>query len=277
VLCYIHIERAGGTTLQHLFRHNHPLGYVMLTPWFFWSNEPGNVFTAAEARVLLRAVPGVWGFGGHTTRSYLNYEQALGRPVQYLTFLREPLARYISHYQYQRQRMGIDRDFDDFLREPRFDNLMVRRIAGREDLGQAKRALAEDYCFVGLTDRFDESLVLMKQRLELAEFDIAYEIKNAGTGSSCRRDPRWEDETVRERISDKNRLDLELYRFAERELFPRYLAEYSGDFPAALNGLQQQKRSARFSRPRRALWAGYRYFYYRNLEALLHWWYHRRR
>ena len=275
MLCYIHIERAGGTTLQHLFRYNYPFTYVMLTPWFLWANEPGNVFTAREARVLLRAVPGAWGFGGHSVRTNQGYAEAIGQPVRYVTFLRDPVARYISHFNYQRNVMGIPWSLDDYLQEPRFRNWLTRRFAGQEDLEEAKRVLREDMAFVGFVERFDESLVLMRQRLEMGDFDPRYERKNASPNPGYQRDPRLSEPDVRRRMEAMNALDMELVEYARTHVYPRYVQAYPGDLTADVERFQRTCEGFRFKRRRRALWAGYRFFYYRNLEGMLYRWYHR--
>lgn len=275
MICFIHIERAGGTTLSYLFRSNRPMGYIALTPWFYWPDEPGAEFTLGEARVLLRVLPRVWGFGGHTTRSWLRYEEVLGRTVRYVTFVRDPVERYLSHWVYQRDAMEIPWSLDDYLAEPRFSNLMVRRIAGAEDLSEARRALAEDFAFVGLTERFDESLVLMKHTLGLDDLQLAYRSKNAGHAPRSERKSYLEDPKIRQRVVENNALDLELYAFVRDKLYPRFREGYPGDLAADTARLGEARRRLRTSRIPRLMWVGYRFAGYRPLEYLLHRWYHR--
>ena len=106
MFCFIHIERAGGTTLHYIFRNNF-LRYLTLTPWSYWANKGENVFSKHEAKWLFRLLPFTPGFGGHTTRCYLDYEEVVGA-LNYITFLRDPIRRYKSHYNYQRKVMNIN-------------------------------------------------------------------------------------------------------------------------------------------------------------------------
>ena len=89
--------------------------------------------------MLRRWLPFIGGIGGHTTRSWLDYEGAVGRDVFRFTFMRDPIARYMSHFNYQRIRMGLDWRIEEFLAESRFDNYHTRRYAGRASLERAKR------------------------------------------------------------------------------------------------------------------------------------------
>ena len=115
MLCFIHIERAGGTTLHYVLRNNDPLRYLTLTPWFYEANEPGNWLTADELQWLRRLLPHTRGIGGHPPRSFLDYEAAVGEPLQYFTFLRDPVKRWTSHYNYQREVMGVPWTAEAFL------------------------------------------------------------------------------------------------------------------------------------------------------------------
>ncbi|MCD6374594.1 MAG: hypothetical protein J7L94_03655 [Caldisericaceae bacterium] len=52
LICFIHIEKAAGITLHHIFKNN-TFRYITLTPWSIWANDQENVFTAEEARIFL--------------------------------------------------------------------------------------------------------------------------------------------------------------------------------------------------------------------------------
>src|SRR5215211_6548020 len=90
-------------------------------------------------------------------------------------------------------------------------------------LAQAKRNLAEELVFFGLTERFDESLVLAKRKLGLRA--ILY--RSSGRVNPER--PRGDriPAEVRRTAERCNRYDVELYRYAielfESELEPRDL------------------------------------------------------
>ena len=277
MICFVHIERAGGTTMHSIFRQNYPLGFLTLTPWHLWSNESDHELTAEEVKWLARLLPQTRGFGGHTTRCYVGYEEALGHAVQYVTFLREPIQRYKSHFHYQCATMKKDWTIDTFLAEKRFDNFQTRRIAGSDDVGLAKRYLDERFKFVGLTERFDESLVLLGQALGLTKFNTLYARENESRDPGYAEDPRLKEPELLERIRERNILDVELYDYVRREVYPRFVASFCGDLASATSQQQARRKYYRFPTSRRLVWQAHRHLVYRHIEGLLHGWIARRR
>jgi hypothetical protein len=253
MICFVHIEKAAGTTLHYVFRHNHPVRYVVLPALDALTNKPESVFSTSELRVFSAMYPRLWGFGGHAVRSYLDYANVVGEPVRYLTFLREPISRYISHYKHLRRVKGPSVTLEGYLGEKLFSNFMVTRIAGRPDLDTAVRRLEEDYAFVGLTDRFDEGLVLLRRALGLSELCLDYEVLNvteekekaAGTHVA---EPWKADAALRERIAAENALDRQLYAWARDVLWPRQLEAFGEGLGRELGELEEGKRAFHFRR-----------------------------
>lgn len=225
-LCFVHIQKNGGSTIHEALRNAfRPYLTVRI---FFDANDPRSNLQKKDLAWLLKLLPFTGGVGGHTTRSYLSYEEVVEN-VFYLTFLRDPIKRYLSHCNYQRKALGIPWNIDSFLAEERFHNVQTVRLAGRPDLEAAKKEARERFGFVGILERFDESLVLLADRTARVPEDLCYEKKNVlddapdlfRFGDLPRR--------TRSQIEHANGLDLELYEFAQRELFPRYRESYGGD------------------------------------------------
>ncbi len=274
LLCFIHIERAGGTTLHYILRNN-SLGFLTLDARVGATHDDRNALQAREIAALCRWLPGVTGFGGHSTRSYLGYAATIGRPVKYITFLRHPVERYLSHFRYQRDRMGMDWTLDTFLQTGAFSNFMTKRIAGDYDVSAAKRALSETFSFVGLTERFDESLVLMKTALGMEDLDIRYERRNANTVDAGGETQL--DEGTLGRVRENNALDIELYEFAREQVFQETIRTNGDGLAARTAEFVGHNGNYRFSRSRRLLWAAYRFAVYKHVERVIHHRFHRGR
>jgi len=267
-LCFVHIERAGGTTLRELLLHAFP-SYLPLKPWYCWANEPENVFHPDELRALLRWFPFLRGVGGHTTRPWLDYAGATGRELLTFTFVREPIARYMSHLNYQRLRAGVPWTLDAFLAEHRFDDYHTRRLAGRADLDAAKRALETQIGFVGLTERFDESLLLFRQALGEPDLDVRYERRNTlDQGELIRFEDLTSDQ--QERVRAANRLDLALYEHVCSEVYPRQVATYPGDVGAELAAFRHENQAYRYPRLMRRLAGPYLRLMKTVVEPVVH-------
>jgi hypothetical protein len=71
--------------------------------------------------------------------------------------------------------------------------------------------------FVGLTERFDESMVLLRA-LVAPDLDIRYERANVAKSSRIAKE-LLSDPVTRQMIVEANQGDLELYEYVLRELY----------------------------------------------------------
>lgn len=122
--------------------------------------------------------------------------------------------------------MRIDWSFDDFLAEEKFSNFMTKRLAGSYDLEKAKERLNTSFSFVGLTEFFDQSLLIMKYRLFDEDFDLAYQKRNVAKSYQ----PESLSEEHIQRVQENNQLDLELYGHAKDIFENRCQKEYPETF-----------------------------------------------
>jgi hypothetical protein len=207
---FIHIPRTGGVTMAAILeRHERPERFA-----HFWV-EP----TPAQAAELpgKETVVGHFRYGLH---------RHFDRPCTYVTILREPLDRLVSHYYLQRE-SPRDPRHEIAVRYPieqwaervvDADNGQVQFIAGltgaptRDTLARAEKNLRA-FALVGLTHRFDETVVLMKRHLGIDR--AAQPRANAGR---IRVDVDHVPARTREALAPYVRLDDELYRVAQ-ELF----------------------------------------------------------
>lgn len=226
MFCFIHIEKAAGSTLHNLLKYNMP-NYVSLYPWYYWSNDPKAVVSSKELKILNFFFPFNPSFGGHTLRAYLGYEEALKKKISYFTFFREPISRYLSYYYYQNDKLGFDRTIDEYLNESKFNNFMTVRIAGDSDIEKAKQIISEKIKFIGLTEEFNKSLLLLNQIIFDNKLDMRYEKRNV---SSKQVVVNYADlnEKHQEKVYENNQKDIELYSFA-KELFLEQINKYEGD------------------------------------------------
>jgi hypothetical protein len=239
LLVFIHVPKTAGTNLTNVLSTNEPGDRTQ---------HAGNVFKGAGglkrgvtfARLRERAGPqleGVRAVAGHFPlgmREYLPKD----RDLRCFTLLREPVDRILSHYfrlrgreenkrgKYASSPSPPDPTLDDLLEGGYIhDNLQTRMLSGlaepfeevdEEMLERAKRNLREELVFFGLTERFDESLVLAKWRLGLGAIL---------SRSDWRVDPtRPRGDAVPRKLVEAaercNRYDIELYRYAV-ELYER--------------------------------------------------------
>lgn len=244
-------------------------GYKILKPWWYWSNEPDNFFSAKELRILRRIHPTIKGIGGHTTRTYAGYEAEIKEPIFYFTFLRDPIARYLSHLNHQVNKMDVAWSVGDFLKETRFNNLMTIRVAGCEDLELAKRRLRDDFGMVGLFESYDESLVILSRMIFGAPNKLQYEHMNDSINEVKLRFDDLSPE-FKERVIANNSLDIDLYDWVKKEIFPAYLNNYPGDFEEELRHFREGNSRFRYNRVKWYLLRFLKVYSYKLPQAAAH-------
>lgn len=245
IIVFIHIERAGGTSLHHLLNNNFP-NYIILNPRRLYTNKEKAFFGVDNLKLLLDKYAQLDGFGGHTTRSFLGYEKLSKFPIFYLTFLRDPVQRYLSHFNYQKNVMNINWKLEDFLATQYFNNFQCKRIINKEDPQEAFKELKK-YSFLGLTECYDESLLLLKQRIDWARFNPLYEKKNKIPPS--KKNIRFDELPVRlqDSIMRNNRLDQELYDLARNHIYTKQKKEFKGDLAKELESFRKNLNGFKYS------------------------------
>ncbi len=159
----------------------------------------------------------------------------LSRPLSYFTLLRDPVNRVLSHYYYggeERQQSGAPGFLEDLPRHVEA-NLQTRLLAGEQDPGAPLAPEEMLHCakdnlrscdVVGLTERFDETLLLLKKKYGWPM--PYYERRNVNKKRPRREAVHGE---VLQRIEADNRLDASLYALAQ-ELFAAQVERYGPGF-----------------------------------------------
>jgi hypothetical protein len=224
LLAFVHIEKACGTTLHHIFRNNMPLSYAHIRPKGSWKDDSLRVWQVNEAVALLKKVGFIKALGGHPVSPFVDYSSC-GKSFRFITILRHPITRFISHYNYQKNKLGSKMSFEEFADIPKNQNLMVRRIAGSDNVEQAINIIDNHFSFVGLLEHFDESLLLLKNCFPDFNFNVHYEKKNSGRSS----EEADELGQYKQLIAEKNELDLILYEHVANVTYQKFRDNYPGN------------------------------------------------
>jgi hypothetical protein len=151
----------------------------------------------------------------------------------YITILRDPIARVVSHYYYvlnnphhllHENVVSANMSLETYVSSGinyEMDNGQTRQIAGVSEeisfgmcsgdlLNQAIENIARSFSVVGLTERFDETLLLMKHVLGWKSYPV-YTRQNV---SKNKQSKGTLSEDTRQLIAQYNQLDLELYEYA---------------------------------------------------------------
>ncbi len=219
IVC-LHIPKTGGTSFNVILENSFGIRNCHT------NQTDRSTFTQADLNFARKCYPGMRSLVGH---NLVDPGQLKVSNAFFMTILREPIARVISHFQYSVQNGHNQKSFAETLRaSENLENLQVKLIAGGSDLDKAKRFL-ERCAFVGLTEKFDLSLRVL-ERLSPWKLKLNYERRMVARGNELK-DSLKRDERMIELAREYNKLDIELYEFAVNEVFPR-LCQKAGVNPA---------------------------------------------
>lgn len=176
IVVFHHVPKTAGTTLRLIFKQFYKPEETLEVDENVASIEPYVRDKAALRRLRLVL--------GHSAFRFLDYYDG---PVRLVTFVRDPFARLISHYLYVRfltthfhHKEALELPAEEYFKLGSLDDHQARMLA-LEGLSRVKyfpplaargrlydeamRNLREQFLFVGLAERFDESIVLLKRRL----------------------------------------------------------------------------------------------------------------
>jgi hypothetical protein len=107
MLAVVHIHKTAGTTLSGVLKHANGGTHCDVLA----EDPQAPFFSAEDLRHLRRFYPRLRSILGHDVRAYSDLETVMP-DIEWVAFLREPLTRTASHYQYDVQRGGVDLPFE---------------------------------------------------------------------------------------------------------------------------------------------------------------------
>jgi len=251
-LIFLHIQKTAGLSMQHILRHAYGPGPARRFASRYLAGEKAH--TLREA--MQSKTKGDGYFAGHFCFGAHRY---LPSPSTYICFLRDPVKRLLSLYNYSvanstayyhsaakgktaegfllhTQLMELDNGQARFLAGDPHDLFINRTPFGECDdqlLSEAKSNLDEHVAVVGLTERFDESILMMKAAFG---WRSCYYFRR-NTSKKKVEQTRISDEVIG-KIRDRNWLDRALYEHAVLR-FERDYEAMGPSFPKKVEAFQR--------------------------------------
>lgn len=214
-LIFLHIPKTAGTTLNRIIE---------------WQYDPRRIYTVDPHQIRatvarLKTLPEKRRRHLQVVRGHFIYgiHDCLPQGGTYITILRDPVKRVLSSYQFilrrplhplhrklKRKGVGV-KEFLEFTANRQ--NLQTKMLAGVSYVGpcddstfaQAKENLEKSFRVVGISERFQDSLLLIATSFG---WNIPYYENRKVTKTRLTFDPG-----VIELISDLNRHDIALYQY----------------------------------------------------------------
>ncbi|MGB8166698.1 MAG: hypothetical protein WCF18_04355 [Chthoniobacteraceae bacterium] len=237
---FLHLPKAAGSTLNRVIAQQYVPAEIYKT-----GGKPLPIIgdeLAANPRV--RLIAGHIGFGVHGF---------LTRPFTYITVLRDPVERMLSHYHFARKlathplhaEIANGLSLVDAAR--RLTNLQTRYLAdesvrgtsettGQDALESARANVSRHFAVAGLAERFEETLILMGRHL-------GWKIRPVANSNVTRGRPKRQahsDDELRA-IREMNTLDCELYDWV-RSRFEDEVAHAGATFRTQVAWLRWRNR-----------------------------------
>ena len=216
MLVFVHIEKTAGTSLKFILRNSFGFRHCDSL------KNKKNIFKQKDLDYAKKVFGQIKCISGHNLvepTKHLKDEKLL-----FFTILRNPITRLASFYQDQCLRGNHKISFEDWINDKSKHNMQTKRIAGEDNVEKAKKILREDYFFVGLTERFNDSLKLLSIVCP-EKLNLKYKKKLIAQNNKIKNELIESPNTL-QLLLDANKLDIELYKYVNEELFPERLKEH---------------------------------------------------
>lgn len=267
IYLFIHIDKTAGRSFNFILRRNFGKDMVAL-----YNLRRRRFLTEPEMKAISTLYPRVRCVASHHLSCPIPQPEDENVEYRIIAFLRDPADRALSTYFFQaghrnrrkgrdfhmpRLREHMKRINDDEYRASSgkwasFTNFQTYFLDRNYDVERAKRRMSHDLFFVGVTERFEESLVLLRRRFELEgiNFRIHYIPRNVGGRLNAR---EYLTPEVYEVVMAMNEKDRELHEYANH-LLDREIAGYGEGFQSDVKAFKHRQRWLRLlSRPARSL------------------------
>jgi len=215
IIAFIHIEKAAGQTFIRIMENNFVYRHCRVAPL---RKEHCGVFKWADLTTLLKINPFISSLAGHSIVPYSDLQENIP-DIRFVTILRDPIQRYLSHYQYWVQVLDKQISFEEFLSLEELKDFQTKKIAGTANLTAAKEIIQNKIFLTGIVEEFENFLVALKNKMAPEPIDISFKRLNIAKDNTIKNHIHQRLNDYQERIVNNNRLDLELYDFVKNKNF----------------------------------------------------------
>ena len=231
---HLHIPKTGGTTLRDIIQRQYQSEKILMIPKLDESEDILKEVSTSQINQL-KLIQGHLKYGIHNH---------FHRRAKYFAIIRDPINRVLSTYYYVLSQKNNPQNLStsnnqmtiyDYVQSgvnPFLINGQTQLISGKtgnidnpiikseELFSLAKENIANDFLFLGITEMFDETILILKNMLgwHMPYYSIANRTKNKPNYDAV-------DPTVISFIKEHNQLDIKLYNITKTSLLNKIVEE----------------------------------------------------
>ena len=250
LLIYLHIPKTGGTTLRDIIQRQYKTQKILTIPRLEKSMITIEDLSSKQKNEI-NVIQGHLQYGIHNN---------LNRNAKYFAIIRDPINRVLSTYYYimgqpsNPHNLSTDNNqmtiYDYFQSgvNPFLINGQTQLISGKtgnidnpiieseELFSLAKENIENDFLFLGITEMFDETILILKNMLgwHMPYYSIANRTKKKPNYDAV-------NPTIISFIKEHNQLDIKLYNITKTSLLNR-IAEENNIFQNKINKFKKINR-----------------------------------
>lgn len=231
---HLHIPKTGGTTLRDIIQRQYRSEKILMIPKL---EESENILKEVSTSQInqLKLIQGHLKYGIHNH---------FHRRAKYFAIIRDPINRVLSTYYYVLSQKNNPQNLStsnnqmtiyDFVQSgvnPFLINGQTKLISGKtgnidnpiieseELFSLAKENIENDFLFLGITEMFDETILILKNMLgwHMPYYSIANRTKKKPNYDAV-------NPTIISFIKEHNQLDIKLYNITKTSLLNRIAKE----------------------------------------------------
>ena len=231
---HLHIPKTGGTTLRDIIQRQYRAEKILMIPKL---EESENILKEVSTSQInqLKLIQGHLKYGIHNH---------FHRRAKYFAIIRDPINRVLSTYYYVLSQKNNPQNLStsnnqmtiyDFVQSgvnPFLINGQTQLISGKtgnidnpiieseELFSLAKENIENDFLFLGITEMFDETILILKNMLgwHMPYYSIANRTKKKPNYDAV-------NPTIISFIKEHNQLDIKLYNITKTSLLNRIAKE----------------------------------------------------
>jgi len=229
MLAFIHVAKTGGQTIETMLESSFGIGHMPAVEWTNPSPHPDSSqefvvqkYSEDDFRRLKKRCPLLRSVGGHSIALWSGLHNI--QETTYFGFLRDPIKRGASHYQYHLSNDDPDKSWQQWVDYPVHYNHQVKMFSSRVDPQEAISDIQKHNVFIGFTEKFDESLVIFRKLFQ-PDLNISYTRTNTAKSNNVAKDVLADSRKV-EDLKRMYDLEAPLFEWAWNEYYPRFVKEY---------------------------------------------------